>query len=220
MAAYTPAVSLPSWSNFSKARSWSDRSGVGAVAISLRSRSRVSTSHRSVSNRFPRASTSSGRLRPRTSIVVSPSGHPAIACARLTEFDEVRRIEFAWVQEQGLFFAQVVGVRPGAAPTVFEREEVLLEPLVAQFARIEEVVPFVRQPVVARPFELVRCPLFVAGLRAEVFDIAVADMGNDGLAEGALVVLGVAEGVLDLLGGVDGVVKVEGSGTALEIVGR
>src|SRR2546429_222119 len=81
------------------------------------------------------------------------------------------------IQEQGLLIAQVVRARAGAPPAVFERKEVPLAALVAQLTSIEEVGPLVRQPVIARAFEYVRFPLLAAGLRAEVLDIAVADMG-------------------------------------------
>jgi hypothetical protein len=112
-------------------------------------------------------------------------------------------------------------VRPGTAAAVLERKEVPLEALVAQLARVEEVGPLIRQPVVARAFEFVGFSLLIASLRAEVLDVAVADVGNEGLAERALVVLCLAEGVLDLFGRLERTVKVaEGPGAALEIVGR
>jgi hypothetical protein len=118
-----------------------------------------------------------------------------------------------------LFLAEFVGVQTGPAPTVPEREEVPLEPLVAQLAGVEEVIPFIRQPVIARAFEVVFLPLLIACLRPEVLDVPVAGVGEKGLAERAFGMLGCAEGVLDRRGSVDRVVKIEGFDAALVIVG-
>src|SRR5918993_747779 len=109
-------------------------------------------------------------------------------------------------------------MRLGAAARALQGEVVPLEEFVAQLARVEQVVPVVRQPVVTRSAQAVALPLLVPGLGPEVLDIPEAGVSEQGLAERAFPVLGGTEGGLDRRVGVDA--RVERRGIVATFVGR
>jgi hypothetical protein len=111
-------------------------------------------------------------------------------------------------------------VRHGTPCGIFEREDVLLVPLVADLAREVEVGPLVGEPVVARPAERLLGPLLIAALGPEVLDVAVVDVGELRLAEASFLVLRPAQGVLDGLRPVEAGVELECPDTVEVIPGR
>src|SRR5262249_16802801 len=94
----------------------------------------------------------------------------------LPKADVFRRIACSGVEQQRLLTSNVGAVMTGAARDAAQREKVPLESLVAKLATEVEVLPAIREPVIAR--RLLRPPLhlFHPSLGAIVFHVAVADV--------------------------------------------